>query len=383
MVFIPSLVYVIFRVPSLTYGLILSILIQVPMNFFVWRSWVSKMKINRVSVFGVLIFNIIIVIYSFLGGSVSFSKLIGSFLIINIIVVYAKYLSHFFDIVGPVNVKTAFSNIFYILILSGFLSLFFKIEGLGYQEYSKSIFTFYEPSHFILVLAPFACINYFSSESKKEKTFIVTMIFIFGLFFPSLIAFALGVMLLILASNIKKLTFLFLIGLIFSFLLSDHIDFSYYTSRLFISEDSNNLSALVYYQGINDAYRSLIDTSGIGLGYQMAGTNTLSPINERIYDLAGMYMNLNDGSFTSSKAIQEFGVLGVVIVMIYVGFLIESLIKIKRSPDAFIFNSAIIASFSIEMFVRSGGYFTLGFILLLAGLFGRKEKNEHRKNYLV
>ncbi|MNT39508.1 hypothetical protein D3C72_1757600 [compost metagenome] len=115
----------------------------------------------------------------------------------------------------------------------------------------------------------------------------------------------------------------------------------------------------------------------------MAGTNTLSPINERIYDLAGMYMNLNDGSFTSSKAIQEFGVLGVVIVMIYVGFLIESLIKIKRSPDAFIFNSAIIASFSIEMFVRSGGYFTLGFILLLAGLFGRKEKNEHRKNYLV
>ena len=47
---------------------------------------------------------------------------------------------------------------------------------------------------------------------------------------------------------------------------------SYFTERFNFSEDSTSATSLVYMQGVDDAKNSLAMTYGLGLGFQMLGT---------------------------------------------------------------------------------------------------------------
>ncbi|MFT8211578.1 MAG: hypothetical protein ACMZI0_15200 [Symbiopectobacterium sp.] len=56
---------------------------------------------------------------------------------------------------------------------------------------------------------------------------------------------------------------------------------------------------------------ALFDTYGLGLGFQMAGTNGVGEYGYKIYVLSGMDLNRFDGGFLASKIVSEFGVIGV------------------------------------------------------------------------
>lgn len=76
-------------------------------------------------------------------------------------------------------------------------------------------------------------------------------------------------------------------------LFSDSIAFQYFSSRLNFSADSSNMTTLVFLQGIDDAYRSLMNTSGLGLGFQMAGTDQPGIYGYTIAHISGSFLNRN------------------------------------------------------------------------------------------
>lgn len=78
-------------------------------------------------------------------------------------------------------------------------------------------------------------------------------------------------------------------------------------------------SALVYVSGWSVATETLAKTGGLGTGFQSMGINTeISKPQQRIAEISGNTVGLNmyDGGTVGSKIATEFGVLGVVFLII-------------------------------------------------------------------
>jgi hypothetical protein len=368
---------VVFDQNSLTIGVVLSIVIS--------SILLVTLPINKVSMvgllYGVLWVGLLLVmnIDNFMNLPVKIGLSIG---IVFLYIVFAMFFSYKINADSSNTIIIVFKVTGTLLLSFGFLSLFVNFNFFRYELYSKSIFTFYEPSHFALVLNVII-ISLFKLLTKPVKIIIVFLLFCFAIFYPSLIIFVTILLLGAISARNLKGNFLLITAVFIAvfIVLAIGVDFSYFTSRLDFSETTTNLSALIYMQGWHDAYRSLIETNGLGLGLQMAGTNFPSWLNLRIYDLAGgFYMNRNDGSFTASKLISEFGLMGVGLVGLYVKFFYRAYQELKktdytRNNKLSILINGIICSYGIEMFIRSSGYFTFGSLMLLTSLFVLRRMN--------
>jgi hypothetical protein len=155
----------------------------------------------------------------------------------------------------------------------------------------------------------------------------------------------------------------------------------YFLDRLAISDTSNNLSALVYLQGLYDAYYSLEATNYLGLGFQLLGTQPPSELSLTIQTIAGTELNREDGSFLAAKILAEFGILGVIFIIYYLKISFQAVIFLRK--QIFLINdrrdlkhqlvAAIIFAFSVELFVRGTGYFSPGVFLFIFALFYYKK----------
>lgn len=161
-----------------------------------------------------------------------------------------------------------------------------------------------------------------------------------------------------------------------SFVLSNE----YFSSRLDLSADNQSATTLVYLQGVQDAVNSLSSTNGLGLGFQMLGTQ---PPSEYAYSIAKVMADVNgelnrqDGGFLAAKLIAELGVLGIVLLILFMISSTKSLLRVRhikfksmnsQNTKELIFN-CIIITFCIEMFIRGYGYFSSGFFLFLIAVF--------------
>lgn len=238
-------------------------------------------------------------------------------------------------------------------------------------NYVKPVFPFTEPSHFAQVFSPLMLYCCVTTSGKRR-----------------LLTFFAGVAAALLLQNLTLLfacvltglicfrTYFAAILLIIAAALTTRIDLSYYSDRLNLASDAHNLSSLVYLQGWQLLKESLQNSNGWGLGFQQLGQNgTAVSMSDEIFALSGGYMNLYDGSFMLSKVVSEFGIVGIMVLLIFAVLAKRAMVALRRQARrpqpmhaVLIFARSAIAAYVLELLVRGSGYFTGTAILLVASL---------------
>jgi hypothetical protein len=176
---------------------------------------------------------------------------------------------------------------------------------------------------------------------------------------------------------LRRLHLLLLLGALVLVVGYMALDLRYYTSRLLLSGDSTNLSALVFLQGWQRAGLNISETSGLGIGFQQFGyVGSLGDLAQRIVLLIGSNLNLYDGGSTGSKLVAEMGALGVALIALYLRLVVRGVVLIRRSQKLplgqrdlrGIFFYSLIIAYASELFIRGNGYFTPSGFLVLAAL---------------
>ncbi len=284
-----------------------------------------------------------------------------------LIALYLKSISNaklFFDVVNVCGV---------LLLLNGLISLT-KIDFFS-TGLSKPTFLFLEPSHFALVVTPF--LIFFCLTLSRNKA--ILLLFVVAswaghiqnltLFFGVALAFAISS-----RQNLifAALLFTLFIGALITLLGIENL--SYFTDRLVLSDDSDNLSVLVIFQGWQNAIETLTTQSYLGGGFQQFGITTVyGSVSDKLYALLGFSINQFDGGSTAPKLVGEFGVFGIAFLCVYLFFYVKFFLMLRNrnvslSKVDMFFYAIFIASF-LEFFIRGVGYFSPLMYLFIVSVF--------------
>lgn len=155
------------------------------------------------------------------------------------------------------------------------------------------------------------------------------------------------------------------------------LNIGYYTERLDISKENQNLSMLVYLQGWEQAQLNLVDSDGRGVGFQQFGIiGDRGEITDEIVKLAGGDLNIFDGGSVAPKIVGEFGIVGVMALLIYLFYFVTkvkwlhhvSMIGITSNEYKHIFFTSSFLMFSVDLFIRGTGYFSPSSFLFMTSL---------------
>lgn len=286
---------------------------------------------------------------------------------------------------GDAQINSFLRRAVFILLLVGIFGGLGVLQPLS-MTYFKSVFPYAEPSLYALVLLPVLAAACSVSTIRTRYIFIGSAAAI--LFLLNNLTLAVGLALvafLVLPLN------QFLLGLVLLLPALFFMDLSYYTERLeFIEGTSNNLSALVYIQGWQVMFDSLVKSYGFGIGYQQSGINTSEvEASHLIQAIAGDNLNLKDGGFVFSKLVSELGFLSLLFLFPYVRSVIYSLKIIgfnKRDRSLnqrslLLFASCSVLCYLIELFFRGAGYFTPSSFLMLTGIYILGASKKLHENY--
>jgi hypothetical protein len=396
--FLPSFMAVTLSQDSRTPGLLVAAII-------VFLALLRKAPLIRVRVSWIIIIGLVFVWISILtplAGDVSYSKKsLYSILIASFLLVFTFFMETWFErcddrrLLRLVNITSA------SFILIGWVGVFFKFKALGYNQFPDAIFPFSEPAHFARIAGPIYFIAFFLA-THKFKFIILVNALIQSILMQSLSLLFYSAMIFIIIIQLKKFRYTVIIALLlgafFAFLFFNPVYLSYFESRLTLSRDSGNLTSLVMLQGAVAAKNSLIDSGGLGLGFQMLGTedpNEISEIINRILSKGGE-LNRADGGFIAAKLIAELGLAGVVLAILTLVQIVWSgiwlrhywkmYLKFKDNVDAhykkLVIAHSFVTTFFIEMFLRGGGYFSLTVILFLVSVFYIRKSNDLSMRYL-
>lgn len=365
--FMPSFFYVALSLPSLTIGLFF--VISLELFFFLFLT--KGLQYNR----NLLVVSIVISSFFFVFDFIHIInepvKVGGSIIIFFVLFIYCIVFVSYIDVIGFECFSNSIKYITKTIAISGWFGVFFKFNFMNYNQYVKSVFTFYEPSHFAIVFGVLLIPSLLLS-SKYEKVFFLLSTVVFSFALPSLSMLVYLILYLVLTVNtLIKYVFYALVFLLIAYAGAEYLDLAgYFIDRLSFSDETTNLSALVYMQGWSEAYKSLIETNGFGLGLQMAGTNEPSLVAEKIYEIAGIYKNRADGGFLAAKLIIELGYIGLLINIIYLYLFFKSILILRnRELDISVISYGVVFSFSVEMYVRNPGYFSFGAVIMIISLF--------------
>jgi len=302
-----------------------------------------------------------------------------SFFVLCFVLLMAFFLSKLI-INNAFNVDESFNYIFAVLV---FLSIAAYITDFAVGNFvygtHKPVFPFNEPSHFALFFGPYFLWYLVKKTQNLKRLLVVLGVSLLAIFIESatlLIYSFLGYFILLRANLIG---IILVVPILISgtyFILND----PYFLSRVVLTPQSDNLTALVYLQGLTDAYNALAHTNGWGLGFQMLGTQPPSGINDRIQSVlsqgpGGPGLNRKYGGFVAAKLVAEFGVLGLTLLLAYIFLLFKVFIRLRkiiRRPNAYapayIFALVFIYASSVEVFVRGMGYFSPSLFLFFTAL---------------
>jgi hypothetical protein len=364
--FLPTTTYVILGLSSLTLGYLVSLIISL---FLLVIS--QRVKVSLIGFIWCCVAVIIIFFHGLDNYFTAPSKALGSILILTLMLHFANLFASYLVKLNDCEFKVIFLVIGRILFISGLFGTVFAFNLLGYERFAKSVFLFYEPSHYATIFG-LILLSYLSVCDATERYVALIITIVIATILPSvtLLVYVL-IFLLCFFSFLKGITLVFVTSVCFAsyVIFLDPELAEYFVSRLVLNSENNNLSALVYMQGWADAAQSLSDTHGYGLGFLMAGQNEASAIGNKIFEIAGMYKN-RDGSFIASKLIIEFGVIGIMLVISYVFFFIKYAFLFKNisslKEKVLI---GVVLSYSVEMFVRSNAYFAFGSTMFLIAIF--------------
>ena len=320
-------------------------------------------------------------------GTVNISRGIESLLPLCVCISGGWALSTLFTHAHSVDLTKALKQCFTLLVVIAFLGVAGWLQPPTINQYGKSVFPFSEPSHLALIFAPFLIFSCISSTPWKRTL--------------NLVAAFLGTALLenltmaaacfLAAAICLKPRYILLLALLLTPVLAT-LDLSYYSGRLVFDVEGQNLSSLVYLQGWQMLEESFVYTHGFGLGFQQLGVfGTNVTAADQINLLMGESLNLLDGGFNMAKLVSEFGIFGVLLLMLYFYYLVRSVRLLRRvalygesHPAALVFSASCIVGYLVELLLRGTGYFTPSGILLIFSLLTYRffDKNSHDQNLM-
>lgn len=234
----------------------------------------------------------------------------------------------------------------------------------------RPLFPFTEPSHFALTFMPFLAFVCVRVRGHSRYAILIAAA-IFAYFIKSL---SLIIGLVILGAVLLPLTYAaLLVGI--ALLVFQYVDLAYFSERVDLSQETTNLSALIYRQGWELVQQSFHITNGVGIGFQQLGVAPVStPTSDIIYRLLREDSNLQDAGFTAAKVISEFGIFGMIAFAGYVYLLLISSIKLRKdmnkndSSFSDIFAYCAVIGYTVEFFVRGLGYFSGTTVFVMASI---------------
>lgn len=372
---IPSLVFVYFHQDSLASGMIIACFVVLIYSF----NTIYFLTFRAIYFAIVLLLLFLLFIQSYyLLVTESISKPFFSVPALFIVFISSLLLSFKLRRMPFEVVINSLRNATYFFFICGWVAIVFKLKIGPYSLFDKPVIPFSEESHYALCIGFLGCTSGYFSNAKHKKFIFINLIGQ-SVLFPSLTLFIFSVLSIVifwLTKNIAKLVFfsaLMLACFIISVnLFSDSIAFQYFSSRLNFSADSSNMTTLVFLQGIDDAYRSLMNTSGLGLGFQMAGTDQPGIYGYTIAHISGSFLNRTDGGFIASKLISEFGIIGLLAVIWFCFKLIYGIRILGKnastedgSQDARFLPYVLLIVFSVEFLLRGYGYFSPGVLIFI------------------
>ncbi|ANE76661.1 hypothetical protein CTB91_01350 [Dickeya solani] len=280
--------------------------------------------------------------------------------------------------VPPATLASVFRAVTYTLLLLGWISVIHRIDIGSYVAKPKAVFPFSEESHYALTVGIFVCASGILMKNR-ERVVLLANLLLQALIFPSLTLLVFCMMAVFIFWMARRITLMLTIIVVLVasvyFMLtyfSDLPAIAYFGSRLTISDDTDNLTTLVFLQGLDDAKNALLESHGLGLGLQMAGTNGVGQYGYVIQSLAGSDFNRNDGGFLASKIVSEFGAVGLLLSVGYLFILKKAVNTINRIRDNTDMEStllkiamAVVIAYAVEFFLRGYGYFSPGLFLFV------------------
>ncbi|MBC7489917.1 MAG: hypothetical protein H7240_08125 [Glaciimonas sp.] len=239
------------------------------------------------------------------------------------------------------------------------------------QMSSKPVGLFSEPSHLALILAPL--LVYACAVELRWHRFFIMFFFLWGLLIQNLTTLSVVILSFMVLFRFNPPRVLIVILLAGGLVISD---LEYFTSRLLISSESENLSVLVFLQGWEIAKEMLNETSYWGAGFQQFGfLNISNDISNKISLLNEENLNLFDGGSTASKLVGEFGIYAIAGLLIYIVFFFWAFGQLRnahanRISGGRLFFISCLFAFVIELFIRGVGYFSPTCFLALSAVMG-------------
>jgi heme/copper-type cytochrome/quinol oxidase subunit 4 len=232
-------------------------------------------------------------------------------------------------------------------------------------KFPKSTFPFTETSHFVLAFAPVYL--YMCATARRGRRDLWLLLgFALALVLKSATLLAVAVV----AALICRRFVIVLVSVLIVAAAGLTVQFKYFTARAALSDDSSNLSALVYLEGWEMLDDSLVRSHGWGVGFEQLGLRGSNvPAAAAIRSLIeGEDLNLKDGSFVLAKVGSEFGAAGLVLVALYALFALKCLLALRSGRGSLNqqFARSVILAYWVDMFVRGTGYFSQSTFLFVA-----------------
>lgn len=373
--FLPSFVMTAFGQSSMAVGLTLYMVVLC--LYFTGHSSFSFLQVLRSAVTGGLTLIICILLFVLVHAAVPFfnsslfdvERFFAGYLVLSLMAIATWVFAYNVTRVETVTVSRLVEQALWFLLINALLGL--TELRLFPQMSSKPVGLFSEPSHLALVLAPllvYAC----AMELRWHRLFIV-FFFVWSLLIQNLTTLFVVILCftVLFRFNPPRVLLLMLLsgGLVFT-------DLEYFTSRLLITRESENLSVLVLLQGWEIAKEMLNKTSNWGAGFQQFGfLNIFGDISSKIALLSEEDLNLLDGGSTASKLVGEFGVFAIAALGIYIVFFFWAFRQLRQArahqiPGGRLFLISCLFAFIIELFIRGVGYFSPTCFLALSAVMG-------------
>lgn len=284
-----------------------------------------------------------------------------------------------FNKIWDYNLSKVITIVFIILTVIAILNIIIAINFLNYTHY-RSVVPFIEASHFALYFGPISIMTALIQNTLTKRFMVAGVVLSLALSIPSMTLLVYTMLIFILLLKFRLMYFL-VFGFLILLLSYVVLTTPYFLDRILISNSNQNLTYLVYFQGVYDAYNSLVVSNYLGLGFQLLGTQPRSEQSYIIERLAGIQLNREDGGFLAAKILAEFGILGAIFILYYLKISLEAFVFLKK--QILIINNrqnlkhqlvaVIIFAFSVELFVRGAGYFSSGVFLFIFALFYYKK----------
>ncbi len=376
MLLLPNAIYVLFETSSLAPGFILASWIVFWLNIKQIRMLHTKTFLWVLAVCCVLMLNSLYIYYII--GDVRTLSAVAFIAVL----LTSPLLSSRLAKAEWRELEKSLMLLLHVLAVLGWIGLVYKFLIVGWEQKIKYPFPFSEPSFFAVCYGMFA-VGYSFVASRNFGLYMVVNMILFSFLFPSL-TFLLFVVIVIVVMIVRLQAIYFCWGVLIAPVVILGVgyyfisDVEYFSSRLSFS-GTENITTLVWLQGWDLSYINLNATEWRGLGFQMLGYEgtELSDISYKLEDLTGKFMNITSGGFLAAKIISEFGLVGVMLAILYILFLVCLLIKVGSSSSVSLKSDVtkkimvlqgLVFGYVVEFFFRGYGYFSPCLYVSLAAL---------------